>query len=399
MILGGKIKTRIIGRFFKTFSYPKKDAIDALLTEDPFDYSPSWKVRFFEAMRHAFRHHSKNSEFYKRLCGYGEFDSGRLNSFDDIWDIPYILCDAFKAFDIQTKTRDLLRMEMTSSGTSGRKSKVALNILSGQRLLYSAYHIYETLGAVASEPANYIFMAYSPSLDDTRATTNSDIVISYFAPRKEVFYALDSKKGEGVGFLKDETVANLRRFIRDGAPIRILGFLHHTCEVLKAYYERYGRAEFPRGSYILSGGGWKNFARIYGDGFDLFKFLSDHTAIDLKNVRDLYTLNEHAVFYLECEEHNMHVPNVALACSRDPRTLKRLGCGQRGLVHLYSPLIESAPLLSILTTDYGSVGESCPCRIGGPYLKIMGRAGVTKKTTCAATADQYINSTEEAPYV
>jgi len=162
--------------------------------------------------------------------------------------------------------------------------------------------------------------------------------------------------------------------------------------VIKEYRKKYGVVNFPRGSAILSGGGWKGFGHLYGADFDILSFFRDNTTIDLRNVRDLYTLSEHPVFYLQCEEHNMHVPNVSLACIRDARTLKRLPFGERGLIHLYTPIIESCPLLSVLTTDFGYLSESCPCKIGGPYIKILGRSGVTKKMTCTLTADQYIKS-------
>jgi len=168
--------------------------------------------------------------------------------------------------------------------------------------------------------------------------------------------------------------------------------MHHTCEAIAAYRNRYGRANFPEGSRILSGGGWKNFAHLYGPDFDLFGFLKESAGIEAKNVRDLYTLTEHPVFYLQCEEHNMHVPNVSLACVRDVRTLERLPDGKKGLIHLYTPIIESTPILSVLTTDYGYMGQSCSCPRGGPFIKILGRVGVTKTTTCTLTAEQYIKN-------
>ena len=388
-----KVKERIIRNFEKTRTYSRKDIVDDLLSGDPFDFSPAWEKKFLETMRFSFRHHSINSEFYKKLCALKGFNEKKLASFEDIWDIPYIMSDVFKFYSMDTKTSDLVRTEITSSGTSGRKSRVMLNIISGKRLLSCMYQIYKALGLSAPDTlTNYIMMAYNPEIDRTRATTNSDIIISSLTPRNRVFYALDKTGGEETRFLLEETVEELKSFIDEGLPIRILGFLHHTCEVIKMYRKKYGPAEFPKGSYILSGGGWKSFAHLYGDGFDLFGFLKENTTIDLKNVRDLYTLNEHPVFYLECEEHNMHVPNMALACIRDPRTLKRLSAEETGLIHLYTPLIESSPLLSILTTDYGYVKESCACGRKGRCIKIIGRAGVTKKVTCTLTADQYIKN-------
>lgn len=384
------LRERIIREFFRTVPHPRKNLIDNIFTGSPFDFSHPWKDKFLDAMKWSFRHHYANSGFYRKLCIEKGFDGSRINSFDDIWDIPFVLSDVFKMYTIETRTPGLLRDEMSSSGTSGRKSKIWLDKISRQRLMYSLYHVNNALGLVGQKRSNYFLMAYNPALDETLGTTTSSVIMSYLAPKKSVFYGLDLDKEGRVGFLKDLSVEKLKKFIDEGLPIRMLGFVHHICEVIKSYSERYGRAIFPKDSYIISGGGWKNAVNPYGASFDLYRFLAERTTLDLKNVRDLYTLVEHEIFYMECENHNKHIPSVAIACTRDPRTMRRLGYGERGLIHLYSPLIESSPALSLLTTDYGYIGESCNCPIGGSYLKISGRAGVTKKVTCAFTADQYV---------
>ncbi|GEM_PF-2219953 len=380
----------IVSGFFRTISYSKKNVIDDILTENPYDFSSSWQDKFFEAMKCSFLHHSTRSDFYKKLCRQKGFDASSINSFDDIWDIPFILSDVFKTYHIETRTGDLITSEMSSSGTSGRKSKIRLDRLSAERLMFSMYHINRALGLASLKPVNYFMMSYNPNLDDTLGTTNSDVAMSYLTPRNSVFYGLDTDEDGKVGFLKNRSVEKMREYIEEDLPIRMLGFVHHICEVIIEYNNRYGRMILPKDSYMITGGGWKGAKSPYGELFEFNKFLKENTSIDLRNVRDLYTLIEHEIFYLECEEHNKHIPNVALACARDPRSLKRLGFGEKGLIHLYSPLIESCPTFSLLTTDYGHIEESCPCKIGGPYIKIIGRAGVTKKVTCALTADEYI---------
>ena len=384
-----KIKHRILREYFRDHSYRKKNAVDDLVISDVFTFSDQWKETFLKAMRHNLEHHVRNSEFFRKTCAAKKFEK-RLASFDEIWDIPFIMCDVFKHYDIETKTGDLFRTGLISTGTSGKRSKITLDTISSQRILASAYYIYKSLGlASEKQPVNYIMMAYNPDFDDNIGTTNSDVVISYFTQRRSVFFALGKGREGKLSFLKDETIEMLREFVKEGLPVRILGFLHHTCETVKAYNKRYGKLEFPDGSCVLTGGGWKEFTMSCGKDFDPFAFLKENSTIDPRNVRDMYSLSEHPVFYLECELHNKHVPNVALACIRDPRTLERLPYGRTGLIHLYTPLMEAAPLISILTTDYGVMGEACPCG-KGPYIKILGRAGLTKKTTCSLTADQFI---------
>ena len=39
------VKERIIREFFRTASYPRKNVIDELLTDRPFDFSPDWQKK------------------------------------------------------------------------------------------------------------------------------------------------------------------------------------------------------------------------------------------------------------------------------------------------------------------------------------------------------------------
>lgn len=64
--------------------------------------------------------------------------------------------------------------------------------------------------------------------------------------------------------------------------------------------------------------------------------------------------------------------------------------GTPGLVNLITPLIQSAPLLSVMTDDLGILhdAQKCGCGINTPYLEVLGRVGMADITTCAAGAEQ-----------
>lgn len=386
-----KVKAAEFHRLLVTGSYPRKNVSDDVVRPDIFDYSPEQKERLFQAMRHNFMHHYTHSDYYRKRCIREDFSPEKLVAFEDIWNIPYILSDVFKHYDVTTRSRMGVKARFSSSGTSGKRSWVVYNRLTGRRILFLNYYIYKALGLVDHQTStNYLMMCVDPNIDSNVGTSNSDMFVSHLAPKRDMFFALGGDGSGGVSFLKDEAVEKLRRYIAQGSPVRILGFMHHTCEVILSYHAKYGRVVFPDNSFILYGGGWKNFAAKYAADFDLKAFLTTYTNIDFAHVRDVYSLNEHGIFYLECEHHHKHVPNLALVCVRDPKTLERLPLGATGLIHLYTPVFDSYPGISILTTDYGSLEESCACGRAGPYLKIHGRAGITKKTTCAMTSEQYI---------
>ena len=85
----------------------------------------------------------------------------------------------------------------------------------------------------------------------------------------------------------------------------------------------------------------------------------------------------------------MFPPRVVI---RDVDTMEPVGYGKAGLVNLISPLVESIPLVSILTDDLGVLHRGCECGCGieAPYLEIIGRTGVPEIRTCAAGAEEVL---------
>jgi len=88
--------------------------------------------------------------------------------------------------------------------------------------------------------------------------------------------------------------------------------------------------------------------------------------------------------------HHFHVPIYSRVLIRDVDTFQKLRYGETGLVNLITPMIQSAPLVSIMTDDLGILheGSRCGCGITTPYLEILGRVGMADIKTCAAGAEQ-----------
>ena len=79
---------------------------------------------------------------------------------------------------------------------------------------------------------------------------------------------------------------------------------------------------------------------------------------------------------------------------RDVDTYEPLPNGEVGLVNLLTPMVQSAPILSVMTDDLGILhdGSECGCGIDTPYLEILGRVGMEDITTCAAGAENLMKS-------
>ncbi len=96
----------------------------------------------------------------------------------------------------------------------------------------------------------------------------------------------------------------------------------------------------------------------------------------------MFGMVEHGIPYVDCELGRLHIPNFSRVYIRDPKTMNILKNGSKGLIHFLSSYNTSYPSISLLTTDWGLI-EECSCKLGGPTLKILGRAGVSKHQGCA----------------
>lgn len=366
--------------------------VDALVGEDAFARPPGWPEAFLRAMRWSAAYQAARSPFYGRLAEARGFTPARLAACEDPFDLPWVLADVFKRHALDTPTGDRVTSELRSSGTSGERSRILLDRTSARRLIRATRAVYASLGLVRPEPASCLLMSYDVATAPELATGNADALVAALTPCRERFHALAVGPGGRAVFRLDEAVAALRAFVAAGAPVRILGFPHHACETIREYARVHGRLVLPEHSCLLTGGGWKGFAARYAADFDRFAFLAAHTSLAPSQVRDAYSLVEHPISYVECERHRLHVPNVADACARDPRSLRRLAHGEAGLLQLVTPLVDSAPNLSVLTTDLGEVHPGCDCGRDGPWIRLLGRAGRLQRPTCALTASEAVGA-------
>ena len=66
-------------------------------------------------------------------------------------------------------------------------------------------------------------------------------------------------------------------------------------------------------------------------------------------------------------------------------------------MNLITPMVDSVPVLSIMTDDLGILHEEgCACQEESPWLEILGRVGIKDIITCAAGAGELLKESEEA---
>jgi len=98
------------------------------------------------------------------------------------------------------------------------------------------------------------------------------------------------------------------------------------------------------------------------------------------------------MIYCDCKNHHFHVPVYSRVIIRDVDTGLPVNNNTIGLLNLITPMMESMPLVSVMTDDLAVLrdGKECGCGIDAPYFEIIGRVGVEDIKTCVADALEHL---------
>lgn len=184
--------------------------------------------------------------------------------------------------------------------------------------------------------------------------------------------------------------AALARYVRQGAPVRLVGFPAYLHLLVQTLAQRGQRLKLHPKSMVLIGGGWKGAQNRQVEREALLALVEEWLGIPPRRCLEFFSAVEHPLPYCRCVNGNFHIPAYSRVLVRDVEDLHPLGWGEAGLLDLISPLVRSMPLLSVVTDDLGAVwpGEGCGCGIETPYFRLLGRAETGGVRTCAADAAQ-----------
>jgi phenylacetate-coenzyme A ligase PaaK-like adenylate-forming protein len=334
---------------------------------------------FEKAMLECFNFHYDHCEPYRKFCG---------KKASNLEGIPPILVTALKHYELLSVSKEELALTLTSSGTSGQKTKLFLTGKSLDNLKKIAEKVHGAVGLVnKEETVNYLNFSYEPEHAKEMGTAWSDRNNMTFTKTNQVFYAL-KWNGRSFYFARNDAVETLKRYSEEGLPVRLLGFPAYMVKALRSFRKKYGSVELGERSWILTGGGWKEKkGEMKKEKFR--QMVAEILGMPPENVRDCYGLAEHGIPYVECHNGRMHVPAYSRVEVIDPVTLEKCERGEIGLLKLMTPYNFSTPYLSILTTDWGRMGKGCSCGIESPWIELAGRAGIKKHAGCAVSALEY----------
>jgi phenylacetate-coenzyme A ligase PaaK-like adenylate-forming protein len=357
--------------------------------EPPFEFSPEADERFFEAMKHAFRHHYGSCDLYRRLCDYRGFTPAHLDRYEAIERIPYLFVTVLKERVFMSVPPEKIALTLTSSGTTGQKSAIYLDRTTLRRIRQIVWNIYASFSmADRGERVNYLCFSYDPRTAGDLGTAWSDRLLTRLTRVNRIEYALTYDPPTGHYSLDREACHRaLERYSHSRFPLRLVGFPSFLSEFMGDYVRGTGRRfAFGARSFVIIGGGWKTLQDREIPRSVFRHEVSSWLGIPPENVRDLFGMVEHGVPYCECERGNFHVPLYSRVFVRDPVDLSLLGEGETGLLHFLTPYLHSFPAISLLTTDLGRLHRRCTCGRNGPIIEIQGRGGTRKHRGCAIAA-------------
>jgi phenylacetate-coenzyme A ligase PaaK-like adenylate-forming protein len=358
---------------------------------DPYRADAHAAHLFDMAMREITVYHQRHTPGYANWLRQQRFDPTGLDL--PSWGaLPPIFANYLKRNLLFSEAgRDAL--ELTSSGTSGQKSRMryderSLGAAQGMIDRIFRYYGWETL----QTPCNYLLLGYELAEHASLGTAYTDNFLCKYAPVKQSFHAL-RHNGKGSEFDPFGVIDALQRFADDGAPLRILGFPAFMWFVLERMREmKLPSLSFDANSLVLFGGGWKTHADQQVPKSQLYARITEQLGIPLLRCRDGYGAVEHCVPYIECAHHHLHVPTYARAFTRDPRTFALQEYGLPGLLQFVSPYITSSPAHSIVMSDLAVLhrAAACGCGLATDWFEILGRAGTGKNRSCALAASELI---------
>lgn len=353
----------------------------------------------------------EHCEEYRRLLMMKGFTEERLLRLESPEELPFLPTLYLKRHQMFSVPERRLRVKAVSSGTSGNKSVIGFDLKSlwsglGMLLALGRRH-----GLFSFVPSHYVVLGYEYSRHEDMAIMKTAYGQTWFTPALSRTYALrytlmDAARlsdrtgdvGNKVQYIPGENgvytlgLDDIRQRLIDLScqrfPVRILGFPFHAWKLLKGMQEEGIKLALPKGSLIALGGGWKQHASEQVDKKEMYKLVYEVLGIREENCLEFFGAVEHPVVYFSCPNHHFHVPVYARVIIRDVETYEPVPNGTAGLMNLVTPILNSMPVLSVVTDDLGVLhdGARCGCGIQTPYLEILGRVGVKGITTCAAAA-------------
>jgi phenylacetate-coenzyme A ligase PaaK-like adenylate-forming protein len=348
---------------------------------------------FIKAMRESCSWHLENCSEYRSWCEFNNFKVDDLNVISDLEKIPFIFANIFKTRELKSVDEDNIALHLTSSGTTGQKSQMFYDewsIKSPQRILDWIFSYHDWVKPESK--VNYLLYTYEPEEGAKLGTAYTDNYLCQYAPINRVEYALKYTK-TGHKFDLFGVIRTLQEYAEEGLPVRIFGFPSFLNFTLDHFVNsQLDPLTLSKDSLVFLGGGWKGHQDKAISKNELYSKTEELLGIPNSRLRDGFGSVEHCIPYVECENHQFHIPVYSEVLIRDVNSFEVLDYGKVGYLNFISPYITSVPAQNVLMGDFAikGRGRDCSCSLKTDTFSVVGRAGFKKNKSCAVSATELL---------
>ncbi len=364
-----------------------------LITRYPLYQPEKTEELFIDALKELVHYHRIHNQDYRRILKEAGFHESQLRTMKDLELLPPITTLYLKKHKMYSVPKNKLVAVSTSSGTRGSKSYVGYNAMGLWYSFLSACRIIKSHHLFSPIPTNYLILGYRFQLRNQMAVARTAFLATLLSPALNRTYALLPNDNGGYYEDIEGAIKKLHKYSKQPFPIRIIGFPSYMYFLLHKLKDRKIRYKLPKNSKIILGGGWKQHSHEEVEKEVLYQLAYEVLGISEQNIHESFGAVEHPLLYFDCRNHHFHIPSYARVLVRDVRTLEPVPYGKPGILNFIAPIVDSMPIMSIMTDDIGILhkGSECGCGCQAPYFEVLGRAGMEDIKTCTAGASQILN--------
>jgi hypothetical protein len=318
------------------------------------------------------RFHAERCPPYARLLkslGQGQGVAEKLA------DIPFLPVELFKSHNIASVETSEVKINMTSSGTTGAVSKIAVD---GDTASLQSKGLTATMVSILGQARRPMLIADTPEVvrDPRLLTARGAGVLGMMRYGRNHVFALNPDLTANHDAIAAFAQANA------GQPTMIFGF---TFMAWTALIDAVGNAQYDlSGATLVHSGGWKKLQdRAVSNEVFRETMRTRHGITDIYNFYGM--VEQMGTLHLEGPNGLLSPPRFSDIIIRDPRTLLPVEDGTPGIIQTLSLIPRSYPGHSLLTGDLGvieAVDTGLDGRMGKGF-RVLGRLPKAELRGCS----------------
>jgi hypothetical protein len=319
-------------------------------------------------------HHAQNSPEYRRILDRMWGGAERCAHSSCLSDIPYLPVSIFKTTDIKSVPQDMVKITLTSSGTTGQQvSKIAVDAETSMRQQRALAKIMAAAYGPTRLPMLILDTSAVFKRPDMMSARGAGVLGMMRFGTKHA-YALKENLS-----IDEEAV---RAFLSEygNKPFVMFGF---TFMVWLYLYEAFGDKgiDLSNGTLVHSGG-WKKLVDKAVDNSVFREKMK--SAFGLTKIHNFYGMVEQiGSAFLEGDDGLLYPPNFGDVIIRHPTTWEPQPIGQEGVIQVLSLIPRSYAGHSLLTEDIGVVEAVDTGPWKGKGIRVLGRVKKAELRGCS----------------